>query len=308
ISAIRDFFKHLRDSGSPLKYGLLFGGASYDFKDRISNNTHFVPAYQSYVSNALSADGEPSSYVTDDFFSMLDDSDEIMASGNFFTYANALSSQMDIAIGRLPAHSLAEAKVMVDKTLAYYEKQPNQGTSFGDWKTKFYLVVDDDDPGPGNAFHTEIENAAATFITNNIPYATLRKLYLDAFPAAGTSGGQRFPQVNQGIANAFDLGSSLIVYFGHGGPRSWSQERVITYEEINNFSNFSGLYSRLPVVLTITCDFTVWDVPEVASAGEFMFKNPTGGAVAMMTTSRPIGTSYGRQFNERVVEKILTVD
>src|SRR5690606_12587749 len=86
------------------------------------------------------------------------------------------------------------------------------------------------------------------------------------------------------------------------------QERVITYEEINNFSNFSGLYSRLPVVLTITCDFTVWDVPEVASAGEFMFKNPTGGAVAMMTTSRPIGTSYGRQFNERVVEKILTVD
>lgn len=307
ISAIRDFFKHLRDSGSPLKYALLFGGASYDFKNRIQNNTHYVPAYQSFASTGLN-----NTYVTDDFFTMLDDSDIMIPTGiplEFLVYATNSSPQMDIAIGRLPAHSMGEAKVMVDKTLSYYEKQPNQGTSFGDWKTKFYLVVDDDDPGTGDAvFHNVIENTAAQFIENNIEYATLRKLYLDAFPATGTSGGQRYPQVNQGIANAFDLGSALIVYFGHGGPRSWSQERVITFEEINNFSNFSGLYSRLPIVLTITCDFTIWDIPEIASAGEYMFKNPTGGAVAMLTTSRPIGTLYGKQFNEDVIEKILEVD
>lgn len=304
ISAIRDFFKHLRDSGNPLKYALLFGGASYDFKNRILNNTHFVPAYQSFDSRAILTGN---AYVTDDFFSMLDDSDIIMST-NFFDYSSSTSAQMDIAVGRLTAHTTTEARLMVDKTLAYYEKQPNQGTSFGDWKTKFYLVVDDDDKGPGLAFHTEIENTTAQFIKNNIDYAMIRKLYLDAFPATGTSGGQRYPQVNQGIANAFDLGSALIVYFGHGGPRSWSQERVVTYEEINNYSNFSGLYSRLPVVLTITCDFTVWDIPEILSAGEYMFKNPTGGAVAMLTTSRPIGTDYGRSFNERIIEQMLALE
>lgn len=308
VSAIRDFFKHLRDSGSPLKYVLLFGGTSYDFKQRILNNTHRIPSYQSYTSNALSADGEANSYVTDDFFTMLDNTDEIMVVNDFYTYDSDLSSQMDIAVGRFPAHDLSEAKLLVDKTLAYHEKQPNQGSSFGDWKTKFYLVVDDDDPLPSIAFHTDVENSTATFIKNNIPYATTRKLYLDAFPASGTSGGQRYPQVNQGIANAFDLGSALVVYFGHGGPRSWAQERVITYEEINNFSNFSGLYARLPVVLTVTCDFTVWDVPEIASAGEYMLKNPNGGAVAMLTTSRPIATSYGRQFNKRIIEQILALN
>lgn len=307
ISAIRDFFKHLRDTGSPLKYTLLFGGASYDFKNRILNNSHFVPAYQSFDSKVLNEDGA-NTFVTDDFFTMLDDTDIIIAPNTSGEYKTGVDFQMDIAVGRLPANNHAEAKVMVDKTIAYYEKQPNQGTSFGDWKTKFYLVVDDNDPGAGNAFHTLLENATAQFIENNIKYATVRKLYLDAFPAMGTSGGQRYPQVNQGIANAFDLGSALIVYFGHGGPRSWSQERVITYEEINNFSNFSGLYSRLPVVLTITCEFTVWDVPEIASAGEYMFKNPIGGAVLMLTTSRPIHTDYGKDFNEVIIEKILEVN
>ncbi|SMC50007.1 type IX secretion system sortase PorU [Moheibacter sediminis] len=314
ISAIRDFFKHLRDNGNPLKYTLLFGGASYDFKNRIVNNSHFVPSYQSMISNGLSAEGEPNSYVTDDFFTMLDDTDVVVPlvvmgnDNNYLDYFNNGAPQMDVAVGRMPAHNQTEARVMVDKTIAYYNKQPNQGTSFGDWKTKFHLVVDDDDPGPLNAFHTLIESTSAQFIQNNISYATVRKLYFDAFPATGTSGGQRYPQVNQGIANAFDLGSALIVYFGHGGPRSWSQERVITYEEINNFSNFTGLYSRLPVVLTITCDFTVWDVPEIASAGTYMYKNPTGGAVAMITTSRPIATTYGKGFNEPIVEKLLEID
>lgn len=302
ISAIRDFFKHLKDTGSQLEYTLLFGGASYDFKNRIRDNTNFVPSYQSFTSTALD-----NTYVTDDFFTMLDDTDDVMASSSdFLNYGTSYSAQMDVAIGRLPAHSPTEAKVMVDKIIAYYNKQPNQGTSFGDWRTKLYLVVDDDlGAGP---FHTTIENSAAQFIENNIEYATLRKLYLDAFPLTGTSGGGRYPQVNQGIVNAFDLGSALIVYFGHGGPRSWSQKRIITYEEINNFSNFSGLYSRLPVVLTITCDFTVWDIPELASAGEYMFKNPNGGAAAMLTTSRPIGVFYGENFNEFIVEKILEVN
>ena len=308
ITAIRDFFKHLRDNGSPLKYALLFGGASYDFKNRIPNNTHFVPSYQSFESKPLGETGS-NSYVTDDFFAMVDETDIVMAPGSYIEYAATMSHQADIAIGRFPAHNLAEAKVMVNKTIAYYEKLPNQGSSFGDWKTKFYLVVDDDDPGEGNSvFHNKVESTSAQFIQNNIPYATLRKLYLDGFPASGTSAGQRYPQVNQGITNAFDLGSALIVYFGHGGPRSWAQERVVTFEEINEFGNFSGLYSRLPVVLTITCDFTVWDLPEVASAGEYMFKNPVGGAVSMLTTSRPIGVSYGLSFNQVIVEHLLYVE
>lgn len=304
ISGIRDFFKHLRDSGSPLKYTLLFGGVSYDYKDRIQNNSNFVPAYISFDSTDIDF-----SYVTDDFFTMLDDSDIILKNNNRREPVefNLLSAtQMDTAVGRMPAHDLSEAKKMVDKTLAYYEKLPSQGTSFGDWKTRFLLVVDDD-KGQG-PFHQTIENTSAQFIENNIEYATLRKGYLDAFVMQSTSAGPRYPQVNQLIGNAFNLGSALIVYFGHGGARSWSQTRVINYEEINGFENFSGLYSRLPVVMTITCEFTIWDLPYIPSAGVFMYKAPQGGASAMITTSRPVHVSYGENFNEGIVKEILTLD
>jgi len=304
ISGIRDFFKHLRDTGNPLKYVLMFGGASYDYKDRIPDNTNFVPAYISVNSTDLQ-----DSFVTDDFYTMLDDSDIIMSNTNApdGVEFDGSTSQMDIAIGRMPAHNLAEAKTMVNKTLSYYNQAPGIGTSFGDWKTKFLLVVDDDN-GTSAPFHETIENTSAQFIEQNIPYATLRKGYLDSFVVQGTSAGPRYPQVNELIANSFNLGSALIVYFGHGGPRSWAQKRVITYEEINDFSNFTGLYSRLPVVMTITCEFTVWDKPDLPSAGVYMYKASEGGAAAMATTSRPVGVTYGENFNEVVIEQILAED
>lgn len=304
VSGIRDFFKHLRDTGNPLKYILMFGGASFDYKDRIQNNSNFVPSYISFNSKDL--DG---SFVSDDYFTMLDNSDEILTNidrpSEFKT--GGVGNQMDVAIGRFPAHDLTEMKIMVDKTISYYNKLPNQGTSFGDWKTKILLVVDDDKDG-GPPFHQVVENSSAQFIQQNIPYATLKKGYLDAYVQEGTSAGPRYPAVNQLISNSFNLGSSLIVYFGHGGPRSWAQERVITYEEINNFSNYTGLFSRLPVVMTITCEFTVWDLPYLPSAGVYMFKAPLGGAAAMVTTSRPVGVFFGGEFNEKIVEEVLTVD
>lgn len=301
ISGIRDFLKHLRDAGNPLKYVLMMGGASYDFKDRVVDNTNFVPAYISFQSVGLD-----DSYVTDDYFTMLDDTDQILNNTAAATNYVSSSNQMDIAVGRMPANNLAEAKLMVDKTLAYYEKLPGQGSSFGEWKTRFLLVVDDDLDGE-TPFHKKIEDSSADYIENNIGYATLRKAYLDSFLEESTSAGPRYPQVNQIIGNAFNLGTALIVYFGHGGPRSWSQERVITYEEINNFSNYSGLYSRLPVVMTITCEFTVWDLNYLPSAGVYMFKAPQGGASAMLTTSRPVGVYFGGQFNETVIEELLEV-
>lgn len=304
ISAIRDFFKHLRDTGSPLRYALLFGGGSFDYKDRISGNSNFVPTYISFDSAGID-----NSFVTDDFFTMLDDSDVIIRNNNRripTEYSMQGASQMDIAVGRLPANNVAEAKLMVNKILAFYEKMPGQGSSFGDWKNKILLVVDDD---KGNGpFHQTVENTSAKYIEENIPEAVLRKAYLDSFVLQSTSGGGRYPQVNQLIGNAFNLGTSLIVYFGHGGARSWSQTRVINYEEINNFSNFSGLYSRLPIVMTITCEFTIWDLPYLPSAGVFMYKSPQGGASAMVTTSRPVGVSYGEKFNGYLVEQVLKPD
>ena len=50
ITAIRNFARMLyndSDPGAELKYLLLFGDASYDYKDRIADNSNFVPCWES---------------------------------------------------------------------------------------------------------------------------------------------------------------------------------------------------------------------------------------------------------------------
>jgi hypothetical protein len=50
ITAIRDFMKMLYDrplSGNSINYLLMFGDASFDYKDREENNTNFVPTWES---------------------------------------------------------------------------------------------------------------------------------------------------------------------------------------------------------------------------------------------------------------------
>ncbi|MBT5749597.1 MAG: hypothetical protein HOI39_00570, partial [Flavobacteriales bacterium] len=48
VSAIRDFLRFLyKRPNSKLKYVLLFGDGSYDPKNRVINNTNFIPTYQS---------------------------------------------------------------------------------------------------------------------------------------------------------------------------------------------------------------------------------------------------------------------
>ncbi|MDO5655263.1 MAG: type IX secretion system sortase PorU [Flavobacteriaceae bacterium] len=294
ISAIRDFFKFLYEFGT-LKYALLLGDSSYDFKDRIPNNTNRIPAFQSVLSMGLG-----STFVTDDFFGILDDTDRVMPIPH--------PQELDIAVGRLPANSQREAAVLVGKTLSYIDKNPQKGTPFGDWRSKIMFVVDDDDPGVGNAFHTKVENLSARFIEQNEPAYTLRKLYVDAFIQEGSAGGVRYPAVTDAIVNGIETGTLLVNYFGHGGLNGWAQERIYTQNEIRSATNWNTQFSRLPIFVTVTCDFTVWDIPQLVSGGELLVKNENGGAVAMLTTSREIAVVYGLNINDKIMARLFQVE
>ncbi|WP_459641363.1 type IX secretion system sortase PorU, partial [Flavobacterium sp. CGRL2] len=67
IAAIRNCVKYIYENASSsekrIKYLNLFGDASYDYKDRISNNTNIVPIYQSLISNTVGEAG----FASDDF-------------------------------------------------------------------------------------------------------------------------------------------------------------------------------------------------------------------------------------------------
>src|SRR5690606_6213044 len=69
ITAIRDFSKYMYEKAQTpgdFKYLLLFGDASYDYKDRIANNNNYIPIWESNASYNLEL-----SSITDDYYGLL---------------------------------------------------------------------------------------------------------------------------------------------------------------------------------------------------------------------------------------------
>ena len=292
LTAIRDFITKLNTPLGSLKYVFILGDASYDYKNRISNNSNIVSSYESENSRDFQG-----SYVTDDYIVMTKPQNSPEISFNL----------PDLPVGRLPAANPTEAANMVDKTLAYYNALSGQSSPFGEWRMKLDFVVDDDNDNVlpfHNTMNTTLESTFEIPAVNTLKEYNVRKLYLDAFQAQSSAGGQRYPQVNQAISN--DIGNSLyLFYFGHGGINGWAQERVLTTDEIQNSNNFSPVYSRFPFVSTITCEFTLWDEPSTFSAGEQFIKLKQGGPASMITSSRAVGVTYGERFTDYYTKEMF---
>ena len=277
ITAIRALVKMLYDraaSGEEPRFLLLLGSASYDYKHRLAGNANWVPTFQSPNSN------DPLlSYCADSYFGLLDDSEGAFAVNG--------SDRMDVAIGRLPAKNAQQAQQMVDKIRGYLDA----GNS-GDWKNQILLVADDED---GN-LHLDDTEIMAAHINAKYPVGRIQKVYFDAYRQVSRPGGTRFPEVNRDINARMNLGALIVGYMGHGGINGWAEERVLTIPEIQAWN--SG--SKLPMMLTATCEFTRYDNPTFTSAGEWVLLNPVGGAIALMTTTRVTFTNFNFSLSTRV--------
>ncbi|MBI4645166.1 MAG: hypothetical protein HY738_00895, partial [Bacteroidia bacterium] len=228
VSAIRNFVKMFydiatNDSEIP-KYLLLFGDGSYDNKSAATNNTNFILTYQS--SNSIKP---TNSFVTDDYFGILDDSGTIS------------NGDLDIGVGRLPVKSTTEAQNMVNKIIHY----SLSSECFGDWRNIVCFIGDDED---GNA-HMGDANTLARYVENNYPVYNIEKIYLDSYMQVSTPGGQRYPDVNAAIDNRIHKGALVVNYTGHGGETGLAHEAVVDISQINSWDN----YNHLPLFMTATC-------------------------------------------------------
>lgn len=172
-TAIRDFVKMYYDRyrtnwSQSGKYLLLFGKASFDYKERIKNNTNYIPSYES-----ISSLDPLSTYTSDDYFGFLDDNEDINS--------GLIINTLDIGIGRVPAKTLDEAKNFVDKVAAYYS-----AASFGSWRNNLNFIADDED------FNLHLQDAEVLTATTAAvaPIFNQQKIYLDAFQQEGGSAGE----------------------------------------------------------------------------------------------------------------------
>ena len=286
-TAIRNFLKMCYDrAGSNTaqrpKYLLLFGGASYVFKEKQSEKKNLVPSYQSESSL------DPlTSYVSDDYFGFLDDGDDINQS--------LPAPLLDIGIGRIPARTLIQARQAVDKIVQYHNK-----VTLGKWRNEITLVADDEDYN----IHLNDAEHHATLIATETPVWNLNKIYLDAFKQESGTGGSRYPEVNTAISRKINEGTLIWNYSGHGSSSRLAQEAILDKAMINTWENAT----RLPLVITATCDFAPFDDPGQFSIGEDLFVGRSNGAIGLMTTTRLVFASSNRIINNNMFRFLLKRD
>ncbi|WP_422105814.1 type IX secretion system sortase PorU [Winogradskyella sp.] len=277
IAALRNFVKYVYDNASVpsrrLKYLCLFGEGSYDYKDRLNNNTNLVPSWYSTSSFSLT-----NSFVSDDFYAMMDENEGSM---------NNLD-RMDLAVGRILAEDIQRARDMVDKIEAYYQPE-----AYGSWRNNVVLISDDVDE-LWERILQETTDGIGSEIEVEKPFFNVVKIHTDAFEQESSAAGNRYPQVNEAIRNTIEVGALVVNYFGHGGENGLAKERIFDIfdaQEINNICKFN-------LFVTVTCEYTKFDDPNRPTAGEFTFWNKNGGAIALMTTTRQIFVTVGVSYNE----------
>ncbi|MEI6864566.1 type IX secretion system sortase PorU [Flavicella sp.] len=284
ITAIRDFVKYLYDNASSedfkIKYLCLFGDSSYDYKDRIANNNNIVPVYLAYSSFSLS-----SSYVTDDYYGMMDENEGGMTSAN----------KQDVATGRILVSDNTEAAIVVDKILAYYDS-----SSYGSWRNSIVFVSDDMEDASEFDFQVDLD-AIAESIKEEKPQYNIKKIYADSYVQVQTEGGSRYPDVNTAISNSMDSGTLLFNYFGHGNEIGLSHKRILSLDDIDSWVNFN----KSPLFITITCDFTRFDNPATFTAGEEIIISSKGGSASLISTTREVYVDYGKRFNKALIPNVL---
>ncbi len=277
-TAIRDLAKYLNDrQPNQLKYLLLFGDATYDYKNNLKalspfEMSLFVPSYESRES------AHPVlSFSSDDYFGFLkkDDGEWLEDySGNH---------TLDIGVGRLPVKSVLEAEAVVNKLMRYNTKR-----SRGKWRQKIAFIADD---GDGNLHQQDADNLSK-IVAKATPTYDLRKIYIDAFPQIGTP--VRAPEVSRAVDRFVDEGVLMMNYTGHGGTSIWADEQIVTLQNLLNWRNLDNM----PLIITATCEFGRYDNPAEASGAEIAVLSPRGGAIAMLTTARPVYASTNFLLNE----------
>ncbi len=280
--AIRDFIRQVyfsaTSSSDSLKYVLIFGAPSYDYKNILGYGQSVVPTHESDGSINLTQ-----TYSTDDFYSLMDSSE-----GMF--YNNEIA---DLAIGRIPVRTSQEAQV-INKIIGY-----SASSSFGMWRTLITSVADDQDYN----IHFRQTDTLAERIESYDCGLNSNKIYADAFVEIYDSitNQERYPDANIEIQKAFQQGCAVIQYMGHADSTAWASERILEYEFLDTVNNISNL----PLILAGTASFNAVDDPEQYSGGQRALMNQSGGCIASIAASRISYSSSNYNFMQIMIQKLF---
>lgn len=180
----------------------------------------------------------------------------------------------DMLIGRLPANSLEEARVMVEK-IVDYESRGNDG----EWIRTALFVADN--PDNAGKFPELSDQVLAGIPT---PPFDAKRHYFDPI----VHSPQEF---REDLIEAWNGGSSLIMYTGHSSIHQWAGENFFHLQDVPTLSNGR----QLPVLLEMTCFTGAFHVPGFPTLDESLVRSDSGGVIAAWGSSG-LGIATGHRW------------
>ncbi len=284
-NAYRRYLKMLYDRATTEddypKYLILFGDCVWDNRMLTTTTRNLSPDDYLLCFESEDSYNEITCFVDDGFFCFLDEGEG----------ANPQSGDMlDMCVGRFPVTTENEAKIMVDKTIAYVENK-----NAGSWQNVLMFLGDD---GNENV-HMEDINDAADDIAAQHPGFLIKKVMWDAYERVSTASGNTYPEITSLVKAQQEAGALLFDYAGHGSETQISHEKVLY---INDFASFSN--TNLPLWVTASCDIMPFDGTN-STIGETAVLNANGGAFAFFGTTRTVYSNYNKRMNMAFLSNVL---
>ena len=210
----------------------------------------------------------------------------------------------EVAVGRYPSHSIADVEAFVDKIIAY-EDNPVPGL----WRQRLTLVADDaarPEPTHGSISvgksHTQYSERLVPYIS---PAVTVQKLYMMEYPEVSdaSSYGVVKPAATQALFDLVNRGTAIISYIGHGSPHLWAQERLL--DQSRGDLNSIVTNGRLPIWIAATCSWGHFDDIKTEAFSEDLIREPGDAAIAIITTSRPIGVNSNFAYLKNIFQRLF---
>lgn len=270
--AIRDFLRYAYQHwAQPAPaFVLLVGDGNYDYRNNLGTGArNFIPPFAA----------DPS--VSDDMYVLSGDT-------------------LNMVISRLPVSSEGGAGVVVSKIIDY-EREPE----FGVWRNLITLVADDEWGESGeidgywNRHTPDTETLAKSYVP---PSFNISKIYLMEYPL---DYKREKPQAEEAVVDAFNSGTLMVNFIGHGNPNVWAHERVLRRsQDIPRLAN----KRKLPLVYSSSCSVGLFFSPMAEGMSEELLRAENGGAIATISATGDVGASANAQLNFKVYDLLLNED
>ena len=256
--------------GAPPAYLTLFGDGHWNFK---GNNPALYPPSPNHVPPYLAFEDPWQGEVPVDARYGDLDGDKLP----------------DLAIGRLAARTPDEARVLVDKILAY-----DASVRTADWQRRAVFVADN--PDASGDFHLVSDEIIADPTYTPADLAVTR-VYLPGSAVVPPSADQ-VAATRADLIAALQAGAFMVQYTGHGAINHWTHESLWTTAEVPLLANGG----RLPLVMTFNCldGYFAYADPAMEGMAETMNRKEGGGSIAAFSP-----TGLGITADQHAFRKIL---